>query len=152
MKKLSKATPNELDRIYSMGYDTWGEGKKYQDYLEECRSSVKYKKGTWYMLSVDGEGVSSCILYDLANNTIGIGSLATSSEKRGLGYASLLLKEILNQKKDYLYFLWSDIEPTLYERVGFTVVESRYQNHEGSLLMYYPSKYKIDFDNLSSYF
>lgn len=129
-----------------------GGDKTYQEYLEECRSSVKYKKGTWYILIVDGEVVSSCILYNLTVNTLGIGSLATVSEKRGLGYASTILNEILNCKKDYLYFLWSDIATTLYESVGFTVFEDIYQTHKGSSLMYYPSNYKIDFDNLPNYF
>lgn len=152
MKKLIKANPNDLDKVYAMGYDVWGEGKTYQEYIEECRSSVKYKKGIWYILSVDGETVSSCILYYLTGNTIGIGSLATVSEKRGLGYASSLLNEILNRKKDYLYFLWSDITTTLYENVGFVVLEDIYQTHKGSSLMYYPSNYKIDFDNLPNYF
>ena len=152
MKKLIKAHPNDLDRIYAMGYDVWGGDKTYQEYLEECRSSVKYKKGTWYILIVDGEVVSSCILYNLTVNTLGIGSLATVSEKRGLGYASTILNEILNCKKDYLYFLWSDIATTLYESVGFTVFEAIYQTHKGSSLMYYPSNYKIDFDNLPNYF
>ena len=152
MKKLIKATHSYLDSIYSMGYDVWGEGETYKDYLEACRSSVKYKKGTWYILSVDGEVVSSCILYDLSANTLGIGSLATISEKRGLGYATLLLNGILNQKKDDLYFLWCDIETTLYESIGFTMLENINKKHQGSILMYYPSNYKIDFDNLPNYF
>ena len=33
MKKLIKATPSDLDSIYSMGYDVWGEGETYKDYL-----------------------------------------------------------------------------------------------------------------------
>lgn len=101
---------------------------------------------------MEGEAVSSCILYDLSPHTLGIGSLATVSEKRGLGYASSLLNKILNQKKDCLYFLWSDIDVSLYESIGFIVLENAYQKHEGSVLMYYPQKYKLDLGNLPHYF
>lgn len=31
MKKLMKARPNDLDRIYFMGYDVLGDGKTYKD-------------------------------------------------------------------------------------------------------------------------
>lgn len=152
MEKLIKAVSNDLDEIYSMGYDAWGEGSLYSDYLIECRTSTKYKSGTWYVLNVDGENVSSCILYNISDKVIGIGSLATKSEKRKLGYGALLIKKVLAKNEADTYFLWSDISPSYYEKIGFAVVDQKLQVHDDSKLMYYPNETKINTKHLPNYF
>lgn len=152
MKKLVKAVEKDLDEIYSMGYDVWGEGSPYSDYLAECRTSAKYKSGTWYVLNVDGEIVSSCILYNITENVVGIGSLATKNNKRKLGYGSLLIKKLLTEQSADTYFLWSDINPVFYEKLGFSLVDPKLQVHTDSKLMYYPNEVKIDAKHLPNYF
>ncbi|TPR56912.1 GNAT family N-acetyltransferase [Enterococcus sp. OL5] len=111
VEKLVQAFSEDLDSVYSMGYDTWGEGSLFSDYLEECRHSIKYQSGMWYALNVDGVNVSSCIVYQLYTNVVGIGSLATKTDKRGLGFGSNLIKKILSLNIGSVYFLWSDIDP-----------------------------------------
>jgi|SRR3989338_3996726 len=42
---IRKAAPKDLDSIYLMGIDVWSDGSTEQEYLSECRSYPKYKKG-----------------------------------------------------------------------------------------------------------
>jgi len=152
VETLVKAVADDLDGIYAMGYDVWGEGNSYFDYLEECRTSVKYQSGTWYVLNVDSENVSSCIVYQLPNNAIGIGSLSTKKDKRGFGFGSLLVKKILSENLGRSYFLWSDIDPSFYKKIGFVLIDSKLQPYDDSKLMYYPNSTAIDDKNLPNYF
>ena len=153
MEILAKASSRNFEEIYSMGYDSWGEGKSYSDYLKECSDSVKYKSGTWYILKADGEIVSSCILYELGNNTMGIGSLATKIDKRHLGYGTLLIQKIIAKKNEKSFFLWSDIDPEYYKRMGFTLLSQKYQPYESSKLMHFSrTPHSIDFQHLPKYF
>lgn len=150
--KVVKRISEDLDAIYAMGYDVWGEGNSYADYLEGCRTSSKYQTGTWYVLIVDGEQVSSCILYQLSTNVIGIGSLATKYDKRGRGFGTFLLKKILSANIGRVSFLWSDINPNFYKKIGFVLIDSKLQPYDDSKLMYYPSNAVIDHTNLPTYF
>ena len=150
--KLIKATSSDLNDIYAMGYDIWGEGVPYFDYIEECKGSVKYQSGTWYVLKVKNENVSSCIIYQLSHNVVGIGSLATKKDKRGSGFGSLLINKILSENIGKTYFLWSDIDPIFYKKIGFALVDSKIQLYEDSYLMYYPQNASIDNKQLPTYF
>lgn len=47
---LDKALKENMDAVYMMGFDVWSDGTAMDVYLQECRSSEKYKKGTWYVL------------------------------------------------------------------------------------------------------
>lgn len=59
------AIPADMDRIYMMGFDAWGEGSNQDDYLSGCRSSPKYAQGKWFVLEHDQELLSSLIVYSL---------------------------------------------------------------------------------------
>jgi len=91
-----KANKSELDLVYMMGFDVWGDGSAQAEYLTECRDSEKYKKRLWCVYEKNHKPVSSLIVYeryfDLPEQCIGIGSVATCVEKRKNGYASTLYK------------------------------------------------------------
>ena len=83
MKKIRKATSEDMESVYMMGYDVWGENMPSDEYITMCNHSVKYKRGTWYVLEdLDTkELVSSLIVYELPSSedrtSRGIGSIAT---------------------------------------------------------------------------
>ncbi len=58
---IRKASDLELDQVYMMGFDTWSQGSSEEDYLNACRASSKYKKGTWFIL-VDNQQMQSSLI------------------------------------------------------------------------------------------
>ncbi|KJF95875.1 GNAT family N-acetyltransferase [Photobacterium angustum] len=150
---IRKAERHELDTIYAIGFDVWGDGLSYEKYVAGCRGSNKYQAGTWYVLIDNDQILSSLIVYQnifgLKEGCAGIGSVATPNSLRGRGYAS----DLINSVKKELYinhnvkaiFLHSDIPPKFYQRLGFTTIK-------GSDCMYI-SMDTYDFDgSLPAYF
>lgn len=127
--EIRAAKTEELDAIYMMGYDAWSDGVSKKDYLDECRTSKKYKAGKWYVLLDGEELISSLAVYSsgfgIPQRYCGIGSAATKPQKRSCGYACKLLIavcKILQREGFNGVYLHSDIESSFYERLGFTVV------------------------------
>ncbi|MYM58993.1 GNAT family N-acetyltransferase [Vibrio sp. OCN044] len=125
--QLRKAKACELDTIYEMGFDVWGSGLPYEEYLSLCRQSKKYQLGIWYVL-VDKEIlVSSAIVYrdgfGLKTGCFGIGSLSTPPKHRQKGYASklvtLLKDELFEQQNCQALYLHSDINHEFYTKLSF---------------------------------
>jgi hypothetical protein len=44
--RTRRANIHEMDTIYMMGFDVWTEGQDGEAYLNDCRSSPKYARGT----------------------------------------------------------------------------------------------------------
>ncbi|MEZ9176257.1 GNAT family N-acetyltransferase [Vibrio kanaloae] len=128
---LRKAEAHELDFIYSMGFDVWGDGLSSEEYLAGCRNSEKYLSGTWYVLVENDQVVSSLIVYSgmfgLKENSFGIGSVATSLELRHQGYASKLVNlvksELFDKNDGKALYLHSDIEQQFYMKLGFVSIQ-----------------------------
>ncbi len=134
-----KATEDDFTTIFMMGFDVWGNGSATK-YLEECRSSSKYKSGQWFVLKAeDGTLVSSLIVYTFGANEFGFGSIATPKELRKQGYASNLISRVLQQIKcnspNAAVFLYSDIDPAFYERFDFRQVPRSAQRYETTTCM-----------------
>ena len=113
-----------------MGFSTWGEDSSELEYLKECRSSSKYKTGIWYVLDIGSDLVSSLIVYEsgfnLPEESVGIGSVATPERHRNKGYASELVKEVTSKYKGMnkeAVYLFSDINPEFYKNLGFKPIE-----------------------------
>ena len=136
---IRKALPKDMDGVFLMGKDAWGKGEKDSEYLASCRNSSKYKEGEWFLLEDEERGaVSSLIVYGLSKDTAGIGSIATTPEKRGNGCAAKLIGnvvEALDRGGMRVVFLFSDIAPRYYERFGFAALPPDYQKHPGSVCM-----------------
>lgn len=150
---MRRATPADLREIYTMGYDTWGEGKSIAAYLDECLASPKYKQGRWFVLTAsnnDSEDrtvalslLASAIVYEFSGwgsyKVLGIGSLSSPVSLRGKGYGKSMMQQLsdylLAQEHADLVFIYSDIDPEFYARMGYVVVPSEYQTNKGSTCM-----------------
>lgn len=128
------ANSDDLDAIFLMGFEAWSDGNSKNDYLDECRSSSKYKRGSWFVFEENGNLLSSLITYHFKADTFGIGSIATPRLNRNKGHASKLIFEVLKRfdqsSKTVRIFLYSDIKPEFYEKFGFKrlpEVAQRYQ-------------------------
>ncbi len=125
MHRVARA--DELDAVYLMGCDAWGDGASTDAYLEACRASPKYAAGTWFVLVRDGAPVASLLLhrdgFGLADRHVGIGSVATVREHRGRGYGSALVRGVVDDlRRDggtRAVWLFADIDPAFYARLGF---------------------------------
>lgn len=137
---IRKAQSAELDDIYRMGYTSWASPSQREDeYLEVCRKSSKYKTGTWFVLEKNSELLSSVILYSFGEGILGLGSLATAVSVRRQGWASklmsVLLQDLDQSHSNPATFLYSDISPHFYKRMGFRELPEKFQKHQPSLMM-----------------
>lgn len=135
---MRDAHTNELDQVYLMGEDVWSDGASTEQYLNGCRTSSKYKQGQFKILTDDHRLLSSLIIYDLSLERLGIGSIATPPQYRKNGYASKLVLLAMEQavsmgKIDF--FLFSDIGPEFYEKLGFSQLPDQYQKYSDSICM-----------------
>lgn len=105
-----------------MGEDVWGGERSRQQYLDECRSSEKYKRGQWYVCEDGGKIVCSLIVYEFRSDAFGIGSVATVPLHRGQGHASTLIRWVTDHLQARSPFLYADIDRGFYQRLGFTPV------------------------------
>ena len=130
---------DELDQIYSMGFDVWSDGGSYQSYLEKCRASPKYQKGEWFVSEKDGALCASLLLHSFGAGAYGIGSIATYLHERKKGHASSLIAGVVDYLRDsrraQVVYLYSDIEPSFYQKFGFEQLPSKLQNYLPSLGM-----------------
>ena len=128
--ELSAPTRAELDAIYRLGRDAWGEGCTEEVYLDECRRSVKYERGTWHVLTSGGRIGAALIVhaegFSLPAGCHGIGSVAAAPDARRRGHASRLLEDVLKaleRSGSRGVFLFADVETSLYARHGFEPVD-----------------------------
>jgi predicted N-acetyltransferase YhbS len=117
----------------------WAGARTYEQYVAEFLATANSAWGKRRFrtlgLRVRGELVASCKRYErvlrCGRNTYkaaGIGAVFTPEELRGRGYATALLGAFLDAERDAgsdLTYLFSDIHPAFYERLGFVPVPSR---------------------------
>lgn len=150
------ASPEDLQTVYLMGYDAWGDGRPAETYLENCRQSEKYKLGNWYVMVHEGTLVSSLIVYSdafrMPLGAAGIGSVATSLDHRRRGHASELIREVASRLSRThgvsLFFLYSDVDPNIYARLGFVALPDHLQRYKPSICMV--AGQKSDFEHVLS--
>ena len=124
-----QAQPQEITAIFEEGYKEWRKNRTFEQYCIDNAKEDAY--GTRYVIDVDSEIVSSAIVLSLhtisGKKVYGIGSVVTPKMHAGKGYATELLVNILKEKDDAYVFLFSDIDPGFYKRLGFRLLPSRFQ-------------------------
>lgn len=137
------ASHEDLRNVFVMGYDAWGGDREVDTYIERCFRSPKYKLGSWYVMEKDGALVSSLIVYrhafHLSPGMAGIGSVATAPEHRRRSHASELIREVLTRLRQTdglsLVFLYADVHPDMYARLGFVALPDNLQRYKPSICM-----------------
>jgi predicted N-acetyltransferase YhbS len=119
--------------------DLWAEGRSFDDYAGDFRAvaSTGFGKRRFRTLGVrlDGTLVASCKRYqrelrcgERLLRAVGVGAVFTPEALRGRGYATALLGALLDAERAAgtdLVYLFSDIHPAFYEKLGFVRVPSR---------------------------
>jgi len=117
----------------------WSGERSFDEYVTEfrtlCASGFGRRRFRTLGLTVDGLLGASCKRYqrelrcgERTLRAVGIGAVFTPPEQRGRGYATALLGALLDAERAAgtdLAFLFTDIHPAFYERLGFAALPSR---------------------------
>jgi hypothetical protein len=120
-------------------FELWGGTRDFESYVEDFReiATSAYGKRRPFTVGLRESGtlVSSCKNYDrelrwkgVSLRATGIGAVFTPERLRGHGFASVMLGALLDSEAEAgrdLAFLYSDIHPAYYERLGFIALPSR---------------------------
>lgn len=138
-----EARPEERAFLFAEGYKEWPKNRTLEQYCTDNAKEDAY--GTRYAIDVSGNIVSSLILLNLKDiagkKASGIGSVLTSRNHTGKGYATELMNNVIqtNKKEVSYIFLFSDIDPEFYKKFGFRALPPELQKKEKSVCMVYCS-------------
>ena len=127
---IHPASLSEQISQYELPYHV-GEGWSLEDYLARCRSSVRRGRAQCWVLTLDNVvflpwGVYLC--NDTNGNIIdgfGIASVYTRDDMRKRGFAERICTHVIEkqrQKYAHIGLLFSDVRPSYYEKMGFTLL------------------------------
>ncbi|GAC1314472.1 MAG: hypothetical protein NVSMB21_25800 [Vulcanimicrobiaceae bacterium] len=117
----------------------WGDGRDFESYVADLRAmaATTYAKRRPFLVGIRENGgyAATCKAYDReirwrarSLRATGIGAVFTPTASRGRGYATALLGALLDAERAAgrdVAFLYSDIHPAYYERLGFVALPSR---------------------------
>ncbi|MBD5656231.1 MAG: GNAT family N-acetyltransferase [Candidatus Eremiobacteraeota bacterium] len=133
------ATDDYVREVLPDTFALWGNERTYERYVEDFASLAKspYGKRRPFTIGLrdDGRIVCSCKNYEreirsgsTSLQATGIGAVFTPAHSRGRGYATVMLAALLDAERAAgrdVAFLYSDIHPLFYERLGFSALPSR---------------------------
>jgi GNAT superfamily N-acetyltransferase len=138
--RIDVLTPREYVRdVLPHSHALWAGVRSLDEYATEfeatARSSWGKRRFRTIGLRVGRELVASCKRYErtlrcgeYAYKAAGIGAVFTPEELRGRGFATALLGAFLDAERAAgtgFAYLFSDIHPAFYERLGFVMLPSR---------------------------
>lgn len=136
-----KANQEEIHLLFEQGYQEWSKNRTFEQYCID--NSQEDAFGTRYVMEKNGEIVSSTIVLKLdsinGNTVFGIGSVLTPQNHVGNGYATELLRKCINLvcEDTNIIFLYSDINPSFYEKLDFRILPLKLQKYKKSVCMVY---------------
>ena len=138
--RLRLVQPEEMRTVLAFGYDAWNNGNSVDDFCASYERDRNHLRGTRYLLEdASGQPVSALNVLRFRESLIGLASVATSPEQRGKGYASRLLRAVMELHRfaqlDTRFLLFSEVKPTIYERHGFRVLPAAHQRFPKSVAM-----------------
>lgn len=138
--RLRLVHPEDLRTVLGFGFDAWNKGKTFDQYCADKERDPHHVRGTRYLLEdLSGQPVSALNVLRFRESLIGLASVATTPAQRGKGYASLLLRAVMELHRfaqlDTRFLLFSEVRPTIYERHGFHVLPPEHQRFPQALAM-----------------
>jgi GNAT superfamily N-acetyltransferase len=137
---LRVAAPEDMTSCISCGFDVWGEGIPFEQYVEWYLNTKNHIRGTRYLFETpSGEVVASLNTIRFARGLIGIASVAVMPSARGQGYGSLIVRGVMEllrcEDSEMRFMLFSEVQPAIYERLGFQRLPGEFQFHLPSIAM-----------------
>jgi N-acetylglutamate synthase-like GNAT family acetyltransferase len=131
----------EDEAVYlAFGHDAWGKGLSVEEFVAAYADNKHHLRGTRYLLeSIDGEPLANLNTIRFARGLVGIASVSVNPQLRGHGHGSTLTRgvmEIVRCEDPHVRFmLYSEVRPSMYERLGFTRLPEELQFHLPSIAM-----------------
>ena len=139
LRIVQLSTADYVRDVLPHSADIWAGERSFADYAAEfgavSASGFGRRRFRTLGLSLDGELVTSCKRYqrelrcgERTFRAAGIGAVFTPEAARGRGYATAFLGALLDAERANgtdLVYLFSDIHPAFYERLGFVPLPSR---------------------------
>ena len=129
---IHQASPEEQLQADKNSHSTWGKDESLEEYLARCRDSVRRRRARCWVLTLDDVVVSSLgclpLHFHVDGNIIkgfGIASVHTRDDMRKRGFAHRLCMHLIEKQKQNharVGLLFSDVRPSYYEKMGFTLL------------------------------
>ena len=138
--RLRLIHPADLRTVLGFGFDAWHEGRTFEAYRASKDTDPNHLRGTRYLLeTLDGLPVAALNTLRFDAGSLGLASVATDPVQRGKGYASLLVRGVMELHRflqgDLRFLLFSEVPPSVYERHGFRVLPPEHQRFLPSVAM-----------------
>jgi GNAT superfamily N-acetyltransferase len=132
--------PEDSERYLEFGHDAWGEGATVEEFVASYAHDKDYLRGTRYLLeSPRGEPIGNLNTIRFARGLVGIASVSVNPSQRGRGYGSILTRAVMEllrcEEPSMRFMLYSEVKPSMYERLGFARLPNEMQFHLPALAM-----------------
>ncbi len=132
--------PEDEARYLAFGHDAWGDGASVDEFVASYSCNRNHLRGNRYLLeSSTGEPLGNLNTLRFARGLVGIASLSINPVERGRGYASMLTRAVMEllrcEDAAVRFMLYSEVNPSIYEKLGFTRVPDEFQFHLPSVAM-----------------
>jgi len=133
--------PEDEACYLAFGHDAWEKGATVEEFVATyALHDNNHLRGTRYLLeSSTGSQLANLNTIRFARGLVGIASLSVNPTERGRGYGSLLTRAVMElmrcEDSTVRFMLYSEVRPTMYERLGFSRVPDEMQFHLPSVAM-----------------
>ena len=134
------ATHEDDAMILPFGHDAWGNGKSVAEFVAEYERDKNHIRGTRYLFEdATGEVLANLNTIRFARGLVGIASLSVHPAHRRKGYGALLVRGVMEvfrqEDAEVRFLLFSEVDPKMYEKLGFIKVPEEGQLHLPSVAM-----------------
>jgi ribosomal protein S18 acetylase RimI-like enzyme len=132
--------PEDESAHLEFGYDAWGGGLSRAEFVNAYKTDPNHLRGTRYLLeSPSGEPIGNLNTLRFARGLVGIASVSVNPVLRGRGHGSTLVRAVMEllrgEDPATRFILFSEVNPAMYERLGFRQIDEAYQFHRPSIAM-----------------
>jgi GNAT superfamily N-acetyltransferase len=138
--RVRTVMPEDEQDVLAFGYDAWGEGLSPQEFVANYATDKNHLRGTRYLMELpEGDLVANLNTIRFARGLVGFASLSVNPAHRGQGYGSTVVRAVMelfrSEDPDIRFMLFSEVNPTMYERLGFRRIPDAFQFHLPSVAM-----------------
>ena len=138
--KVRVVAPQDEATVLAFGYDAWGQGASLAEFIASYAQDRNHIRGVRYLFELPGgEIVANLNTLRFARGLIGIASLSVHLEHRRRGYGTTLVRAVMEllrlEDPQVRFMLFSEVDPKIYEKLGFNRLSSEVQLHLPSVAM-----------------
>ena len=139
--RMRVVQPEEIPTVLAFGFDAWGDGSDLATFIKAYDDNPNHVRGTRFLLeALDGTILCNLNTLRFRRGLMGIASVATAPEHRRQGWATLLLRAVMelmryHENGPLRFLLFSEVDPAIYGACGFQEVPEDLQHFKPSVAM-----------------